>query len=175
MNQRPWILLIILVILQGSLFNRIHWLGLFNPMVYVITLIWLPTTWNRSILMLLGFGIGWWVDSSVQSGAIHAMASVWTIYFKNFWIRYTVSPVTLQETPDPDLRELEFRSLISYAGTLLFMHQTLAYSLEALRWNSLGSSLIKGSVNTVLVMGILWSLIQWTRSMSPSRFSKNKI
>ncbi len=174
MNQRPWLLFLLLIIFQGSLFNRVQWLGLFNPMVYTIALIWMPISWNKSLLMLMGFGIGWWIDSSVQSGAIHAMTSVWTIYIKNYLIRYTVSPVTLQETPDPDLRDLEIRSLISYAGTLLLMHQTLAYSLEALRWTSLGSSLIKGFVNTVLVMGILWSLIQWTRGMNPSRFSGNK-
>jgi hypothetical protein len=167
MNRRPWILFFILVFMQVSVFNRIHWLDIFNPMVYSIILIWLPLSWNRALLMLLGFVTGWWIDSSVQSGGIHAMASVWLVYLRQYWIKFTVSPFLLQDNPDPDLREMETQSLMSYAGGLLFMHHSILYALEALRWSSLGSAMFKGGVNALIVMGLLWSLLQWTRSLNP--------
>lgn len=164
MNRRPWILFLILIFMQVSVFNRIHWLGIFNPMVYAIVLIWMPQSWNRGLLMLLGFVTGWWIDSSVQSGGIHAMASVWLVYFRHYWIKLTIPSVVLQDNPDPDLREIEIRSLISYAGGLIFMHHFILYALEAFRWNSLGNALFKGSLNSIIVMGLLWSLLQWTRN-----------
>lgn len=166
MNRRPWVLFLLLILLQVSIFNRVHWLGIFNPMVYALVLIWMPLSWNRGLLMLLGFLIGWWIDSSVLSGGIHAMVSVWIVYLRHYWIKFTISPVVLQDNPDPDLRELETRSLLSYAGGLLLMHHTCLYALEAFRWSALDTALFKGTTNALIVMGLLWSLIQWTRSLS---------
>lgn len=171
MNRRPWVLFLFLILLQVSVFNRVQWLGIFNPMVYAIALIWLPISWNKTLLMLIGFATGWWIDGSIQSGGIHAMASVWLVYYKQFWIKFTVSPVLLQDNPDPDLREMETRSLMSYAGGLLFMHHTILYALEALRWSTLGSSLLKGGINALIVMGLFWSLIQWTHSHGSKKMS----
>lgn len=174
MNRRPWILFLLLIFMQVSVFNRIQWLGVFNPMVYAIVLLWLPLSWNRAYSMLIGFAVGWWIDSSFQSGGIHAMASVWLMYFKPFWVKFTVSSVQLQDNPDPDLRDIEIRSLVSYAGGLLLMHHTLLYTLEAFRWASLPSSIFKGSINTLLVSGLLWSLIQWTRSLDSRKLQDNR-
>jgi hypothetical protein len=174
MNRHPWLLFLLLIFLQTSVFNRIHFLGLFNPMVYAIVLIWLPISWNRALLMLLGFSIGWWVDGSIQSGGIHAMVSVFLVYSKHYWIKFTVSPVMLQDNPEPDLREMETRSLISYAGGLLWLHHTLLYFLEALRWSALGSSFLKGCINSFMVMGILWTLLQWTQSLHSRRLDNSR-
>jgi hypothetical protein len=174
MYRRPWVLFLFLILMQVSVFNRIHWLGLFNPMVYAIVLLWLPLSWNRAVSMLLGFGLGWWIDSSFQSGGIHAMASVWLVFIKPFWVKFTVPSVQLHDNPDPDLRDIEIRSLITYAGGLLLMHHIILYSLEALRWTSVPSSILKASINTLLVSGILWALIQWTRSLDPRKLQENR-
>jgi hypothetical protein len=169
MNRSPWLLLILIILLQGGVFNRIHWMGIINPMVYVMALVWLPLGWNLGVQMLVAFGIGWWVDSSFQSGAIHAMISTLVIYLRSYWIRFTVSPVTLQDHPDPDLRDLEFRSLLSYAGGLIFIHHTALYLLESLRWAHWGYSLLKAFASSFLVFGLLWSTLQWTSSNKPAR------
>lgn len=169
MNRSPWILLITVVLLQGGVFNRIHWMGLINPMVYVMALVWLPLGWNLALQMLVAFGIGWWVDSSLQSGAIHAMVSTLVIYLRSYWIRLTVSPVTLQDHPDPDLRDLEFRSLLSYAGGLIFIHHAALYLLESLRFAHWGYALLKAFASSTLVFGLLWSILQWTNQTKSAR------
>ncbi len=169
MNRSPWLLLITVVLLQGGVFNRIHWMGLINPMVYVMALVWLPLGWNLAFQMLVAFGIGWWVDSSLQSGAIHAMVSTLVIYLRSYWIRLTISPVTLQDHPDPDLRDLEFRSLLSYAGGLIFIHHTALYLLESLRMANLGYALLKAFASSILVFGLLWSILQWTNQTKSVR------
>jgi hypothetical protein len=169
MNRSPWILLITVVLLQGGVFNRIHWMGLINPMVYVMALVWLPLGWNLGLQMLVAFGIGWWVDSSLQSGAIHAMVSTLVIYLRSYWIRLTVSPVTLQDHPDPDLRDLEFRSLLSYAGGLIFIHHAALYLLESLRLAHWGYALLKAFASSILVFGLLWSILQWTNQTKSAR------
>ena len=169
MNRSPWLLLITVVLLQGGVFNRIHWMGLINPMIYVMALVWLPLGWNLALQMLVAFGIGWWVDSSLQSGAIHAMVSTLVIYVRSYWIRLTVSPVTLQDHPDPDLRDLEFRSLVSYAGGLIFIHHAGLYLLESLRLAQWGSAFLKAFASSVLVFGLLWSILQWTNQNRSAR------
>jgi hypothetical protein len=168
-NRRPWLLFVVLVWLQVLVFHRIHWLGIFNPMVYTIPLIWMPLGWNRALQLLVGFGMGWWIDGSVQSGAVHAMASTLVVYLKHFWIRWTVSPVILQDEPDPDLREIEFRSLLTYAGGLILIHHATLYALDALRLDIFGTALLKAGLNSILVFGILWSLLQWTSMSRPAR------
>jgi hypothetical protein len=100
MNRSPWLLLILVVLLQGGVFNRIHWMGIINPMIYVMALVWLPLGWNLGVQMLVAFGIGWLVDSSFQSGAIHAMVSTLVIYLRSYWIRLTVSPVRCSPMPE---------------------------------------------------------------------------
>ncbi|MBU6274747.1 MAG: hypothetical protein KGP34_07485, partial [Bacteroidetes bacterium] len=81
----------------------------------------------------------------------------------------TVSPVTLQDHPDPDLRDLEFRSLLSYAGGLIFIHHAALYLLESLRMANLGYALLKAFASSILVFGLLWSILQWTNPTKSAR------
>ena len=67
---------IVLVLAQALVLNNINFLGYINPYIYILFIILFPIKNNRMLFVFLGFLLGLSVDLFLDSGGVHAAASV---------------------------------------------------------------------------------------------------
>ena len=72
----------ILLLLQIVLFNNINLFGYLNPYPYVLFILLFPINGNRLSLLLTSFTIGLILDMFLNSGGIHATASLCLAYIR---------------------------------------------------------------------------------------------
>lgn len=119
---------IVLLLVQVVVLSHINFMGFVNPYVYILFIILYPIKNNRMLFILLSFLLGLLVDMFLDSGGIHAAASV-TIAF--------IRPVALKTSFGAvyEHQALKFNSIalgqrITYITTLTFIHHLVLFSLE---------------------------------------------
>jgi rod shape-determining protein MreD len=73
---------IILLVLQIVIFNNINFYGFLNPYPYVLFILLFPINGNRLSLLITSFSIGLILDMFLNSGGIHATASLCLAYIR---------------------------------------------------------------------------------------------
>ena len=78
-----------LVLLQVIICSNINFLGYLNPYVYVIFMFLYPITNNRLLFIFLSFSIGLSIDIFLDSGGVHAAASVAIAYVRPLFLKFS--------------------------------------------------------------------------------------
>lgn len=73
---------IILLALQIVIFNNINFYGYLNPYPYVLFILLFPINGNRLSLLISSFTIGLILDMFLNSGGVHATASLCLAYLR---------------------------------------------------------------------------------------------
>jgi rod shape-determining protein MreD len=130
---------VVLVCLQVLVFNRFLFQGYFNPYVYILFIIYLPTTVPRWGTLLWAFGLGLAVDIFENSAGLHAAASVFLAYLRPVFLGY-LTRGTEQDRSAISFRKIAPFALGVYALSCIFMHHLLLFSLESFHlseWKSI--------------------------------------
>ena len=78
-----------LALLQVLVCSRINFMGDINPYVYVIFILLYPVINNRLLFIFLGFLLGYTVDVFLDSGVVHAAASVVIAYVRPLFLKFS--------------------------------------------------------------------------------------
>ena len=78
-----------LVLLQVIICSNINFLGDLNPYVYVIFILLYPVTKNRLLFIFLSFLLGFSIDIFLDSGGMHAAASVAIAYIRPLFLKFS--------------------------------------------------------------------------------------
>ncbi len=121
---------VLLVITQVLIFNNLNFLGLINPMVYVIFFYWYPIKRNRAIFMLTAFLLGLVIDVFSDSLALNALASVTIAYARPAIMRFCFGV-------NYDFQNFSFKNTtklqrITFMALLIFIHHLIFFSFEIL-------------------------------------------
>ena len=84
---RTFFIFIGLVLLQTLIFNHIHVLGGYNPMIYLLFFISYRFTQNQTYFILLGFAMGFCIDLLSHSAGAHTIASLFISFVRPLFIR----------------------------------------------------------------------------------------
>lgn len=120
--------LIIFLMIQLPLIHRITLFDTAFGFFYVGFLLLLPTTLSRSYLMLIAFGSGLLVDIFSDTPGIHAGASVFIMFIRNFWL--SVVNDDSQALVNINMVSLKKSGFIYFLFPLVFIHHFLIFSLE---------------------------------------------
>ncbi|MEC4115001.1 rod shape-determining protein MreD [Myroides pelagicus] len=130
---------IILLLVQVLIFNNIDLLGYINPFPYILFIILYPTNGNKALLYLSSFLLGLAVDMFINSGGIHAAASLILAFARpmilkfSFGISYQYHNLNILKKVTKDM----FKSLevFSYISISILVHNLVLFALEFFRFN----------------------------------------
>lgn len=136
------ILIALLALLQGLIFNRITFEQAATPYIYVLFILLYSVKNNRYLFLLLSFLLGWGVDLLSDTGGIHAFASLTTAYLCLPVIRMIHSSRTFEKD---EFRYAEFSvgQWFVYTLTLVLCHHFLLFFFESFSFSNMKDVLLR--------------------------------
>ena len=116
-----------LVLLQVLVCSNINFLGEINPYVYVIFIILYPATNNRLLFIFLSFFIGYTVDIFLDSGGVHAAASVAIAYIRPLFLKFSFGAA--YDYQSIKFSNIDFSRRLIYFLLLIVIHHLILFSL----------------------------------------------
>ncbi len=119
---------IALLLVQVVICSHINFLGYINPYIYIIFIFLFPIRENRLVLLLTSFLLGMLVDMFLDSGGVHAAASVFLAYTRPILLKTSFG--MLYEHQSIKFSNTEIGSLITYITFGTLIHHLVLFSLE---------------------------------------------
>ncbi len=119
---------LVLVLVQVAIFNNINFLGYINPYVYVLFILFFPVKNNRLQIIGVSFLLGLTIDMFLDTGGIHAAASVFIAYLRPAILKSSFGMMYEHQTVK--FNTVDFGSKITYIIILVAVHHLILFSLE---------------------------------------------
>lgn len=119
---------VVLFLAQIFVFNNINFLGYINPYIYIIFILTYPVKNNRLVFLTVSFLLGIFIDMFLDSGGVHAAASVFLAYARPVLLKFSFG--TLYEHQSIKFGVAEFGSLIGYIILGVIFHHLVLFFLE---------------------------------------------
>jgi rod shape-determining protein MreD len=113
---------------QILILNHINFLGYINPYIYILFIALFPVKNNRVILILLAFLLGITIDMFLDTGGIHAGASVFIAYVRPLVLKTSFGMIYEHQTIK--FNTVDFGSKLTYFALLTVLHHIVLFSLE---------------------------------------------
>lgn len=141
--------LIVVLLLQFLILNRLQFLGVCHPMVYVMCLMMFPLQLNPKVDMLIGALVGLVADMFFCSPGIHIAACVAVMGCRRSIIRRLImEPERIKG--ELDLHTLGTESFIQYSLALVILHHTMVFVLNAWSWHMAGWTILEILVSSII-------------------------
>jgi len=148
-----------LVLLQVIVCSNINFLGDLNPFVYVIFILLYPVTKNRLLYVFLSFLLGFTIDIFLDSGGMHAAASVVIAYIRPLFLKFSFGAA--YDYQSIKFSNTDFSQRIVYFLFLIVIHHFILFSLVLFDQNKIVLILqqaLYSSIFTLIICLLLTSL-----------------
>jgi len=126
---------IVLLLVQVLILSYINFLGYINPYIYVLFVILFPVKNNRMVFLLLSFLLGLTIDMFLDSGGIHAAASVTIAFIRPAVLKFCFGAVYEHQTIK--FSQVEFGSKLTYIAILTAIHHFVLFLLEVFSFSKI--------------------------------------
>ena len=131
---RFWIIIAVQVLLNKI---TLRWWSepagfpVFIPLLYPLFILLLPFETPVYLLLIIGFITGLTMDSLMNTGGMHAAATVLLAYLRTNALN-ALLPRPLEEYPaqEPGVKNLGWAPFLTYAGFLILIHHAAYFCLE---------------------------------------------
>lgn len=151
-----------ILLFQSFVLSQVQLYGYLNPYLYVAVLLLAPATWSRMNLLLLGAGLGAWMDFQMYSGGMHLMASSLLGYFRPA-ILASVLPRAAEENLGFTLQDMGSGKWLVYTSVAVLLHHGYLFAVDAHGlyhfWGFVWRTLVSGAT-VVLLLYVLGLLIK---------------
>lgn len=155
-NLKLIFLFIVLVLLQVLILNHIFFLEYATPFLYIYFLIKLPVNFNKNLVLLLGFLIGFAIDIFCYTPGLNAAAATFAAF-----LRYPIQKLFFDKD-DFELAELKLSNLRSrfakYAIAMILVHHIALISLEYFSYFNVSTMLIRVISSSLLTFVIILAI-----------------
>ncbi len=146
-----------LTLLQVLVLNNIFLFGIATPFLYIYPILVINRNIDRNILMVIAFFVGLIVDIFSNTPGVNAAASVLTAFIRPGVLRM-YAPREEFDDFEPSIQILGIWPFLRYVFTILFVHHTVLFLLEAFSTVNIGYMslriLCSTLLTTLLVMAI---------------------
>lgn len=148
---------VLFLLVQVFVLDKIMLHQMITPYVYLVFILWLPFSINRSSLMIVAFLLGFLLDSFRHNPGFHAAACVLTAYLRPFIINLLVSQEGTENNYDePSVKSFGgFLPYFIYASILVLIHHSWLFFLEAWQFANPYYFLIKTLSSSLLSILLL--------------------
>lgn len=157
-------IIILLALMQVFVFSNIYFFHRYNPIVYIIWILFVPININRYLFLILSFILGFIVDLFLNTGGINAFACVFIAQLRIFYIRF-ISGLSL-EIEIFSFKDFNFIQLFLYIFLMVLTHHLFAFTLENFKFSNI--LLILKDISFTSILSTLFILILFA-------FTRNKI
>lgn len=116
-----------LVLLQVLVCSNMNFMGVINPYVYVLFILLYPVINNRLLFIFTSFLIGYSVDIFLDSGGVHAAASVAIAYMRPLILKFSFGAA--YDYQSIKFSSVEFSRRLIYFTVLIVVHHLILFSL----------------------------------------------
>ena len=154
-----------LSLIQGFVFQNIGngWedFPYLHIVVFPIFIFLLPMRIPRSLVLLLGFAIGMFVDILYDTLGLHASAAVFTAYIRPFVFKVLEPRGGYNVNLSPTVRHLGVSWYLQYTAILMLAHLFFYFSVEAFTFVYIGNILLKTIISfvTSMIFVIIYQVI----------------
>jgi len=148
-----------LVLLQVIICSNINFLGDLNPYVYVIFILLYPVTKNRLLFIFLSFLLGFSIDIFLDSGGMHAAASVAIAYIRPLFLKFSFGAAF--DYQSIKFSNTDFSQRLVYFLFIIVIHHFILFSLVLFDENKIALILqqaLYSSIFTLIICLLLTSL-----------------
>ena len=144
----------IILALQLLIFNQFKLFGFITPFIYLIIFVHYKTTYDKTVLLILGFLIGLIIDLSMQTYGCHAFSTITICYLRgrieknSFGVNANLPSAMIKDTP--------LFSRISFFLSLIGIHSIIYYSLIFFNINLLSTIFLYAFINSIATFTIIW-------------------
>ena len=140
---------------QLMILSRLNISQNISPLIYPIILFTVIRNVNRSILLLFGFGLGFFVDIFLNTGGAHAVACTVIAFVRPLFLS-SIGPMDIgSDQIKPSILSLGIKNFAVYAFSLLAIHHVIFFILEVFTFHNLLHTLFR----VFLSLLISWLLI----------------
>lgn len=146
------------MLVQVYVLDNIHLHQMVTPYLYFLFILWLPFNINRTLLMIVGFIVGFTLDSFRHQPGFHASACVMIAYLRPFLINILIPQEGAESNYNaPSVQSMGgLMAFMVYAGLLAFIHNAWVFLLEAWQfgnmWYFLTKTLLSTAITLVLIL-----------------------
>lgn len=144
---------LLMMFFQIYLMNHLILFNVAVPFIYILFLFMLPTTISTEIEFALGFLLGLIVDITSDTFGVNASAVLFALAAKRIMVRF-YSPSSLRDSGEINLTNQNFVWYVIYLLTLIFVHHTVYFLLEAFSFQFFGHTLLKIVASTIYSFAI---------------------
>ncbi|MBR5849981.1 MAG: rod shape-determining protein MreD [Alistipes sp.] len=139
----PYILLIVLALLQIFLFNNLAISTYFSPLVYLIFLVMLPLETSGIAMLALGLITGMMMDYTMGTAGINTFSTLFVAFFRRNLISLFANREDLRDEGIPSPARMGVLLFWSYAIAMVLLHHTIFFVMESLSWAHFGRTLLR--------------------------------
>ncbi|HET9570667.1 MAG TPA: rod shape-determining protein MreD [Bacteroidales bacterium] len=145
-----------LILLQVLILNNTHFLGVFLPIVYIYALLRWPPDTSPSLVILLGFLLGFSVDVLTNTPGMNASATTLIAFLRYPTLRLFVSKDDLGSR---DIGEytLANGAFWKYVILLVLIHHNTLFILEAFSFSNTLLLLLKIPICSLLTLVFIFA------------------
>ncbi len=144
----------IILALQLLIFNQFKLFDFISPFIYLIIFVHYKTTYDKTVLLILGFLIGLIIDLSMQTYGCHTFSTITICYLRgrieknSFGVNANLPSAMIKGTP--------LFSRISFFFSLIAIHSIIYYSLIFFNINLLSTIFLYAFINSIATFIIIW-------------------
>jgi len=118
---------IVLLLVQIVIFNKINLFGYINPYPYILFILLYPVNSNRAGLLVASFFLGLTVDMFLNSGGVHATASLVLAYLRpsffkfSFGLSYEYQTIRINDRLSPERFTFLLISIVTFTFILYLL------------------------------------------------------
>ncbi len=134
---------VVVLLLQGLVFNHVSVGAYIYPAIYVYFILLLPYETKGWVLLLSSFLLGLGVDFFSNSLGLHAAAAVSMAFLRPLVIRLLTSGKDYEILQSPGIKTSGFSWFMFYSAILILIHHTLLFFLESFSFAEFSQTLLR--------------------------------
>lgn len=150
------LLIVILVVLQIFLFNRIDIAGKYTPVIYTVFVLFYPFYRNKFIFLTTSFVLGLSIDAFLGTWGINAFATTLIAYFRTI-----IFKTSTEVSSDVfSFQNLQWSQFLFYIFSSIFVHTFLVQIIEFFKFSRFFDILFNILVTSVIsiIFVLLYSI-----------------
>jgi len=146
---------IFLILLQVWVLNNIQLGGFINPYVYILFILLLPFETPGWFVILLSFLLGLFVDMFTDTLGMHASASVFMGFLRQYVLRSISAREGYEKGTSPRISDYGFVWFFKYSLLLVFLHHLFLFTIEVFNFGTFHLVLLRTVLSTLFSTALI--------------------
>lgn len=149
---------LLLLFLQEYVLSAINILGLVNIFAYITIIILLPLSVPRAWLLVLGFCVGYIMDTMSGAGGLNAICVVWLAFVRPMVADMTLGRDVVLAGVIPSAYRVGASRFLSYTALMCLLFVTPYFLLEMMTLNDVWYTVIRILISSALTTALIFVL-----------------